>query len=129
MKRLILGVIASLAMGTATAEAPEALVSAASGSVQVAGAALAEGSSVGAYAGDNVTVADGRAIVTYGDGCVVNVVDSYQVAEISPCKAGLQPGSTAKVSDGAMVWLGVGGIAVLGLAAGSGGDDDKPSSP
>lgn len=140
MKQLILGVIATLAVGSALAQQPAALVRS-KGSVQVqlvAGAArvgdqaVAANSSYGAQAGDIVTVTDGSAKVTYGNGCVVTVTETapYTIQAKDPMCRG---GDTA--SSGGNTYAIAGGVAALllvGAAAGGGGGDggdDKPSSP
>ena len=131
MKRIVLGLAVTLAMGSAIAQAPKphALVRADAGTVQVQGSgALALNESTGAQAGDIVSVTDGKATVTYADGCIVEVVSSHQIAAVTQCKAGLLPGSASVGgSDRLLVGAGIGALVVLGVALGSGGSDSASS--
>ena len=136
MKRIVFGLIVTVAMGSAIAQSPQApkpaaLVRANAGVVQVeGGAAITLESSAGANIGDTVTIGEGsKATLTYADGCVVSVVGSVQIAAVSPCKAGLAPGTRlGATSNRKLVAAGLGALALVGVVVGSGGDD-KPSSP
>lgn len=136
MKQLILGLVATLAMGSALAQQPTTLVRAigdvqveVSGAAEVGGQAVASGSSFGAKAGDKVVVSDGTAKVTYANGCTVMVEADvpYTISEKAPaCR---KPAVAA--SSDTKYYLAAGGIGLLlaGAAGGGGGGDDKPSSP
>lgn len=136
MKQVILGLAATLAIGSAAAQQPNTLVLAkgevtvqVTGSAQVGDQAATPDSSFVAKAGDAVRVANGIAKVTYGNGCAVTVKAGsvYTIAEKSPVcrKAAVASSSSTKY------YLMAGGAAAL-LAAGTAAsrdDDDRPSSP
>jgi len=139
MKHVILGLAATFAIGTAAAQQPSALVRSngevtvqvsGSGSAQVGNRAVPSDSSIGAKAGDLVTVSSGTAKVTYGNGCSVKVEvgDLYTIRDKDPvCRAPIVASTNTKY------YLMAGGAAaLLAAAAGAGsGDsnDDRPSSP
>ena len=133
MKQIVIGLAVSalfLAAQPALAQAPSphALVHADSGTVSVQGNAVVANSSSGANAGDMITVTGGQATVTYSNGCAVKVTDQYQVA----AKAPVCTGAVAGGGDGHLVAVGLGAIALVGVAVGGGGGsggDDTPSSP
>ncbi|GAB3355335.1 hypothetical protein [Lysobacter tyrosinilyticus] len=138
MKQVVFGLVATFAIGTAAAaQQPDVLVRAkgavtvqASGSAQVGDVAVPSDSSVGAKAGDLVSVSDGIAKVTYDNGCTVKVEAGkpYTISEKAPvCRSPV----VASTSD-TKYYLMAGGAAALlvaGAAGGGGGSDDKPSSP
>ncbi|MFC5577703.1 hypothetical protein ACFPOA_06750 [Lysobacter niabensis] len=138
MKQLILGLVATLAMGSAFAQQPTALVRAkgavqveVSGTAKVGDHEVASGASYGAKAGDMVVVSKGTAKVTYANGCAVTVEADvpYTISEKAPvCRA------PAVAASSNTKYLAAGGIGLLlagaaGGGGGGGGDDDKPSSP
>lgn len=134
MMRIVLGVAATVAMGSAFAQSPPApkpavVVHADAGVVQVQGnAPIAVDATTGANLGDTVTVSGGKATLTYADGCIISIVGAHQVAAVSPCKAGLVPRSVlSAVGDGKMVAIGLGAIVAVGLAVGSGGGNSASS--
>ena len=135
MKRIVLAVVATAALGSAIAQSPSApepavSVRADAGVVQIdSGAAIALDNSAGADAGNTVTVINGKATLTYADGCIVSVVNTHTITPVSPCKAGLMPSTTISVKgDGLLVAGGLGALVLAGLAVGSAGSD-RPSSP
>lgn len=131
MKQIVMGLAVSalfLAAQTALAQAPnpQVLVHADAGTVQVQGNAVAANSSAGANAGDTVSVTEGQATVTYSNGCAVKVTGQYQVLAKAPVCTGVVSGG----GDGHLVAAGLGAIALVGIAVGSGGGgSDNPSSP
>jgi len=137
MKQLILGVVATLAIGTAAAQQqPDVLVRSkggvtvqASGSVRVGDREVPSDSSLGAKAGDVVSVSSGVAKVTYDNGCTVKVEvgKPYTISEKAPvCRSP----AVASSSDTKYYLMAGGAAALLVAGAGaSGGSDDKPSSP
>ena len=130
MKRIILGLAVTLAMGSALAQdpTPAVVVRADAGTVQVQGSGLVPlNESTGARVGDTITVTEGTAKVTYADGCIVDVVNSHLITAVSPCKAGLQPSSSIVAGDGLLVAAGIGALVVVGVAVGSGGSDSASS--
>jgi hypothetical protein len=131
MKQLVIGLAVStlfLAAQTALAQdpSPKALVHADSGTVLVQGNAVAANASAGANVGDTITVTEGQATVTYSNGCAVKVTGQYQVAATPPVCTAVVPNT----GDGHLVAAGLGAIALVGIAVGSGGGgNDNPSSP
>lgn len=130
MKQLVMGLAVSALFlaGQALAQAPNpaVLVHADAGTVSVQGNAVAANSSAGANAGDTVAVTDGQATVTYSNGCAVKVTGQYQVLAKAPVCTGTVSGG----GDGHLVAAGLGAIALVGVAVGSGGGgSDNPSSP
>jgi len=137
MKHVILGLVATLSIGTAAAQQPNVLVRSkgevtveVSGSARVGDREVPTNSSVAAKAGDVVSVSSGSAKVTYGNGCTVKVEldQPYTVNEKAPvCRT-----PAVASSSNTKYYLMAGGAAALLLAgAGAGGssDDDRPSSP
>ena len=93
MKQVILGLAATLAIGSAAAQQPSSLVRAkgevtveVTGSAKVGNHAVPSGSSFGAKAGDAVNVDSGTAKVTYDNGCtvVVEAGSPYTIADKAP---------------------------------------------
>jgi hypothetical protein len=137
MKKLIVALVATFAVGSAFAQQPSALVRSkggvqvqvVSGSAQVSGKTIQADSSFGAGAGDIVTVTDGAAKVTYSNGCAVTVTAKapYTIKATDP----VCTGEGAVASTDTKYYLMGGGAAALLLlgASGGGGGDDKPSSP
>jgi hypothetical protein len=137
MKHVILGLVATFAIGTAAAQQPSALVRpngevtvqmSGSGSAQVGDRAVPSDSRIEAKAGDVVTVSTGAAKVTYGNGCSVKVEAGkpYTIRDKDPaCRAPVVASTSTKY------YLMAGGAAaLLAAAAGAGGGgDDRPSSP
>lgn len=140
MKTLFLGAAALLFSAGAFAQSPApvegnpgTLVHADSGAVTVQGTPVADKNSTGANAGDVINVTDGKATVTFANGCSVEVSGSYTVPATAPvcAKTGAKLTTAGTVSDGTMVAAGIGAAVVVGVAAGNSGgdDDDQPSSP
>jgi hypothetical protein len=137
MKQVILGLAATLAIGSAAAAPQPTTLVRANGAVQVqvsgvanvAGQTVSEDSSFGAKAGDVVNVTNGTATVTYANGCTVKVdnTTSYTIsAKVPNCHS---PVTTAS-SDTKYYMMAGGAALLLGAGAGGGGGgDDKPSSP
>jgi hypothetical protein len=137
MKQVIFGLVATLAVGTAAAQQPNALVRSnggvtvqVSGTAQVGDRAVPSDSSLGAKAGDVVNVSSGIAKVTYDNGCTVKVEAGkpYTIREKAPvCRSP----AVASASDTKYYLMAGGAAALLIAGAGAGGDkgDDKPSSP
>jgi hypothetical protein len=120
---LLLGAIAQPAMAGATN--PAVIVHADSGLVQVSGTTVPLADSTGAKVGDLITVTQGSAIVTYDNGCSVTVTGQYRIPAVAPVCTGVFP----MAHDGKFVAIGLGAIALVGIAAGSGGGGGKSSSP
>jgi len=136
MKQVILGLAATLAIGSAAAAPQPTTLVRANGAVQVqvsgvanvAGQTVAEDSSFGAKAGDIVNVTSGTATVTYANGCSVKIdnTTAYTISAKAPnCHS---PATTAS-SDTKYYMMAGGAALLLGAGAGGGGGDDKPSSP
>jgi hypothetical protein len=129
MKQVVLGLVLTLAAGTAAAQSNPATIVAVDGDAMVGSTTVASGKSFGANVGDVVTVNGGTAKVTYSNGCTVTVDanSSYTIADKAPvCRS-----PAVAASSDTRYYLMAGGAAALLVAgaAGGGGGDDKPSSP
>lgn len=145
MKQLAIALVATLAIGSAAAQAPAPQVFAADQAARPAvvvradagivniedSAPLQVNASATAGPGDTVMVSKGsRATLTYADGCVVSIDESMQIAAVSPCKAGLvKGGKVGGWTQGQMLAAGFGVVVVGAAAVGGGGGSDRPSSP
>jgi hypothetical protein len=140
MKALMIGFAAtSLLMAalpqSAMAQAPApaaAQVHADAGAVRVGKTSLRADTSMGANPGDMVMVADGKATVTYANGCAVTVTGRYRIPAVAPTCAPV-PVAVASAGGTNMAAIGLGAAALVGLAAaaggGGGGGSDNASSP
>jgi hypothetical protein len=141
MKTLIFGLATSVvfagliaqpanAQNAAQPPKPTSLVHADGGVVQLHGAAVPAEQSMGANAGEIVDVTNGKATITFANGCAVKVEGrQYTIPAQAPvCHTGMVPAT----GDGKLVALGVAGAVAVGLAvggSGGGNNSDPPSSP
>jgi hypothetical protein len=136
MKQLVVGLVATFAIGGAFAQqTPDALVTAkggevqvqATGNVQIGTTNVPSGSSAGAKVGDVITVTDGSARITYANGCSVSI--SPGVPHTIGAAPETCPTPSKRASDMTTKYaLGAGAVVAAGVAAVGSGGDDEPSS-
>jgi hypothetical protein len=136
MKTLIFGLASSIlcagliaqpahAQNPAQQPNPTSLVHADTGAVQLHGTAVPAQQSMGANAGEVVDVTNGKATITFNNGCAVTVAGRrYTIPALAPaCSIATVPAK----GDGKLVALGVAGAVAVGLAVGGGGGGDTPT--